>query len=214
MNTGKFLYPVKQHVIVWLALLAVVLSKSVLSASFDIAQSPLAVSNSAMPRVMLAMSRDHQLYIKAYTDYSDLDKDGILDTTYNDSVDYYGYFDSNKCYTYSSNMFQPSTLATGNHSHQCSSQWSGNFLNWATMTRMDIIRKVLYGGYRYLDTTATILERTLIPYDVHSFAKVFSTATTAQMQQVTPYAQTTISICNLTQVDVRKKALSKDIDTT
>lgn len=221
MNTGKFSYRVKQNVIFWLTLIAVVLSKPALSvdASFPVSQVPLSVSNAVAPRVMLAMSRDHQLYIKAYTDYSDLDNDGILDTTYNNNVDYYGYFDSNKCYKYAGGLFEPTGLATG---HQCSSQWSGNFLNWAAMTRMDIIRKVLYGGYRSTDTrntqfppssssASTILERTLIPFDVHAFAKVFSPGSADEMQKYTPYAATSISICNLTQG--KDKELSKDIDT-
>ena len=100
MNTDKFS---NNSVIFWLVLISVVLSKAVLSADLDISQSPLAVKDTAAPHVMLAMSRDHQLYIKAYTDYSDLDGDGMLEPTeitYNNSVDYYGYFDSNKCYTY------------------------------------------------------------------------------------------------------------------
>ena len=151
------------------------LSKAVLSDDLEISQSPLAVKDSAPPQVMLAMSRDHQLYTKAYTDYSDLDDDGMLEPaelTYNNSVDYYGYFDSNRCYTNAGDVFEPADLATG---HQCSStEWSGNFLNWATMTRMDIIRKVLYGGYRFTDGDSTILERALIPYDAHAFVKVFS----------------------------------------
>ena len=168
--------------------------------NLNISPSPLTISESSSPRVMLTMSRDHQLYIKAYTDYSDLDGNGTLDTSYIDTFDYYGYFDNQKCYTYTTNSrFEPSIAATGTNSHHCTSQWSGNFLNWATMTRMDIIRKVLYGGYRSTDTTETVLERSLIPYDVHSFVKVFTTASTTDMQKYTPYAKTTISLCNLTQ---------------
>ncbi|MDR1921427.1 MAG: hypothetical protein LBS31_06760, partial [Candidatus Adiutrix sp.] len=33
-----------------------------------------------------------------------------------------------------------------------SGQWHGNWLNFATTSRMDAIRKVLYGGKRYVDT--------------------------------------------------------------
>ncbi|WP_169249530.1 hypothetical protein [Candidatus Competibacter phosphatis] len=83
-------------------------------------------------------------------------------------------------------------------------------MNWATMTRMDLVRKVLYGGYRSTDsTTETVLERVLLPYDVHSFAKVFTTSTT-DMRKFTPYSQTSISICNLTQ----GAGVSKDINTS
>lgn len=224
MNTDKC----KRSLVFLLWVICVVLPESVPSAGLDISQSPLAVADTAEPRVMLAMSRDHQLYIKAYSDYSDLNGDGILDTTYNNSIDYYGYFDSNKCYTYTDSgpddpFFGPVGLATA---HQCSSQWSGNFLNWATMTRMDIIRKVLYGGYRNVDAKysasaggATVLERVLIPDDSHAFVKVFSTAATADMQKYTPYAQTTLSICNVTDTSKVNKlspplSLSMNINTS
>lgn len=179
----------------------------------NIAQSPLTISQSASPRVMLTMSRDHQLYIKAYTDYSDLDNNGIIDTSYIDTFDYYGYFDNKKCYTYTNSRFEPANSASGTNDHHCtgsSNQWSGNFLNWATMTRMDIVRKVLYGGFRSTDSSDTVLERSMIPYDVHAFAKVFVAASTTDMQKYVPYAQTTISLCNLTQ----GSGLAKDINTS
>ena len=199
------------HIVFQLAFAA---CSSMLSTAFavdlNLAQSPLTISQSASPRVMLTMSRDHQLYIKAYTDYSDLDNNGTLDTSYIDTFDYYGYFDNQKCYTYTNSRFEPANVASGANSHHCSSQWSGNFLNWATMTRMDIIRKVLYGGFRSTDTTDTVLERSLIPYDVHSFVKVFTAASTTDMQKYVPYAQTTISLCNLTQ----GSGLAKDAGTT
>ncbi|MCX7098891.1 MAG: PilC/PilY family type IV pilus protein [Methylococcales bacterium] len=213
MNTRKF----KKHLFFGLVPIALVLSKAVLSAEFDVAQSPLAVQDTASPNVMLALSRDHQLYSKAYPDTSDLNNDGFLDITYNNSIDYYGYFDSNRCYTYSSNLFEPAGIATA---HQCSSQWSGNFLNWATMTRIDILRKVLYGGYRSTDNgyevdgATTVLERTMIPYDAHAFVKVYSDAD--KMLKYTPYSKAVISICNLTEVSIDGKSSypSRDINTT
>jgi type IV pilus assembly protein PilY1 len=51
-------------------------------------------------------------------------------------VQYYGYFDPSSRYTYSSNAFVRST--TG--------EWSGNWLNWLSMRRLDVLRKVLMGG--------------------------------------------------------------------
>lgn len=152
------------------------------SSALNLAQDPLFIA-STEPRIMLLLSRDHELYKKAYTDYSDLDPvpDGVLETTYKDSIEYYGYFDSRRCYTYSTtnNRFEPGNAATGTNSHHCSGEWSGNFLNWATMTRMDIVRKVLYGGLRSTDNNGsalgdTVLERAMLPTDVHAFAKVFA----------------------------------------
>ena len=69
---------------------------------------------------------------------------------------YYGYFDSVKCYAYRNSRFEPVVRATikSNGAYTCPETdrlWSGNFLNWATMSRMDVIRKMLYGGKRSTD---------------------------------------------------------------
>ena len=117
MNKDQF----KQSVIFGVVLISVMLSKAVLSDDLEISQSPLAVKDTAPPQVMLAMSRDHQLYNKAYTDYSDLDDDKMLEPTeitYNDGVDYYGYFDSNRCYTNAGKEFVPAGLAEGHQVQQ------------------------------------------------------------------------------------------------
>ncbi|AGA91845.1 Tfp pilus assembly protein, tip-associated adhesin PilY1 [Thioflavicoccus mobilis 8321] len=165
-------------------------------------QSPLFLA-STEPRVMLTLSRDHQLSIKAYTDYSDLNDDGTLDTTYNDSIDYFGYFDSNKCYTYQNSRYEPSAGVSAG-THQCNgSTWSGNFLNWATMTRMDVLRKTLYGGYRSTDTVGsgyeTVLERHFLPDDVHAFVKVYTpSASMPSIQSLTGISGlTSVSLCNV-----------------
>ena len=50
--------------------------------------------------------------------------------------EYYGYFDPNSRYSYASSIFSRDTAG----------EWSGNFLNWLTMRRIDIARKVLMGG--------------------------------------------------------------------
>lgn len=139
------------------------------------AQVPLFLGG-GQPLVMLSMSRDHKLYYEAYNDASDITGDGIPDVGFKETIDYYGYFDSSKCYTYSSNRFVPASVTT---TKKCSGQWSGNFLNYVTMTRMDAIRKVLYGGYRKTDSNSssdgylTILERSFVPQEAHSWGKEY-----------------------------------------
>ncbi len=169
--------------------------------SSDFSGIPTASSPSAPPLVMLVMSVDHQLTHKAYTDYSDLDGDGRLNTGYTDTFDYYGYFDSNRCYSHDDFRFNPEEATAGINNHDCSTtnHWSGNFLNWATMTRIDIVRRVLYGGLRSTDDTdTTVLKRTYIPQDVHAFAKVFAPGTTTEMMRFTPYDnKTSITLCNV-----------------
>jgi len=148
---------------------------------------PLFVGVSVAPLVMLDITKDQNLYKKAFSDASDLDGDGILDTTYKHTIDYYGYFDSDKCYTYSSTngYFSPVAASYTEDSNgnpikpaDCAGNWHGNFLNWASMTRMDAVRKLLYGGYRSTDGTGasgtTVLERAYIPTDAHAFAKYYN----------------------------------------
>jgi type IV pilus assembly protein PilY1 len=131
------------------------------AAPLSLSDGPLYLKTFAKPILMLNISKDHQLYFKAFDDYSDLDSppDNIPETTYKHSFDYYGYFDSQKCYTYNTTntRFEPSSISSTKY---CVGQWSGNFLNWASMTRIDTIRKILYGGKRTTDlataqTTAT-----------------------------------------------------------
>ena len=201
-------------------LMMALLAVTSVQAGVVIAQDPLFISAQADPRVMLVLSRDHQLFIKAYTDYSDLDGDGYLDTTFTPYIEYDGYFNPQKCYSYSStnNRFEASGAASAvtvlgtKTQYQCSSAWSGNFLNWATMTRMDLVRKVLYGGYRSTDdTNLTVLERAHIPDDIHSFVKIFApagddAAKKLEMAKFTPYStETSISLCNTTRDGTRSR---------
>ncbi|MCY7314973.1 MAG: pilus assembly protein [Rubrivivax sp.] len=91
-----------------------------------------------------------------------------VDSNYDGSRTYLGYFDPKKCYLYSFNAtealrhFYPAGLGT---SLACTAsadarKWSGNFLNWATMQTVDPFRWALTGGYRSIDTaTETILEK-------------------------------------------------------
>ncbi|MBW7923195.1 MAG: fimbrial assembly protein [Burkholderiaceae bacterium] len=159
------------------------------SFALTLAQKPLYAGGAIPPLVMLDISKDQQLYKKAYNDYSDLDGDGALETTYKHSIDYYGYFDPKKCYRYSTGKqrFEPFALADANkYCAADGTQWSGNFLNWATMARMDAVRKLLYGGTRSTDTSSeTVLERVYLPTDAHAWAKHYAGADLAKL---TPFS--------------------------
>ena len=154
------------------------------SSSGDVSQVPLFLSESAKPMLMLDMSKDSQLYFSAYNDYTDLDGDGIPDRTYKNSIDYYGYFDSYKCYDYntSSGQFEPVSTTSDKY---CSGYWSGNFLNWASMARIDTVRKILYGGLRSTDTSSsTVLERTYLPNDAHAWVRYYDGS---DISKLTPF---------------------------
>lgn len=171
----------------------------------DYCVQPPFVSQTASPLVMLVMSRDHKLFYKAYNDLVDLDDDGVIDSTYKDTIDYYGYFNPRVCYVYQNSRFEPSSVATGANNHYCTSKWSGNFLNWATMARIDILRKVLYGGKRSSDTSSlTVLSRTLLPQDAHSWAKAYNGS---DISSLTPVSWNGITICNTNYLSTQSSSL-------
>jgi type IV pilus assembly protein PilY1 len=86
---------------------------------------------------------------------------------YADATEYLGYFDPKKCYAYQANTTTPAqsyfvsaAVAGGASGHRCTGQWSGNFMNWATMQTIDPFRWALSGGFRSVDTsTETVLEK-------------------------------------------------------
>ncbi|MCD9029783.1 pilus assembly protein PilC [Luteimonas sp. BDR2-5] len=161
---------------------------------YVISQTPLYLGDQVPPLMMMVMSRDERLFTKAYSDYSDLDGDGRLDTTYQDTFAYSGYFDSKLCYSYSNSQFKAVAVAVGANGHSCNGQqWSGNFLNWVTMSRLDILRYVLYGGKRIVDEPGrTVLERAHIPNDLHAWVKVYDGG---DINEFTPLSGTQ-SFCN------------------
>lgn len=167
----------------------------------DYTAVPPFLNQSVPPLVMLAMTPNHRMYFKAYNDTTDLNGDGVIDTTYTDAISYDGYFDWTKCYTYNASAspsprFEPVGLASGTNGHYCTGNWSGNFLNWAVMARIDVMRKVLYGGRRTIDSVGpdvTVLSRTLMPQDGHSWAKAY---TGSDIASLIPYAWSAITLCN------------------
>jgi type IV pilus assembly protein PilY1 len=107
---------------------------------------------------------------------------------YTNAERYIGYFDSEKCYTYDAGdglatwaqqatgpypgnlqtppnaalnppHFKPSGAATN---RTCSNAFSGNFLNWATMTALDEFRVAMTGGARLIDTSGSSAKTLLV----------------------------------------------------
>jgi len=154
----------------------------------DYTHYPIYSALSVTPNVLILMSNDHTNFYKGYNDLSD-------PFTYNNSVDYYGYFDPNKTYTYSgSNYFEPDSITTDHYHTAGANKWSGNFLNWLTMSHADFVRKALTGGRRCIDATAqTILERADIPSDGHQWTKTYAGA---DLNQLTPYSDDTYLFYN------------------
>jgi len=139
------------------------------AAPLNLANTPLFIGGSDTALLQLVMQRDNKLFFEAYPTFEDINRDGVLDIRYKpDEIDYVGYFDSFLCYSSVSNShMQPVTTSVNK---KCASGWSGDYLNFLTMTRMDVIRSALYGGTRLTDTpTSTILRRAFVPPDYHAW---------------------------------------------
>ncbi|MDU0459860.1 MAG: pilus assembly protein PilY, partial [Geobacteraceae bacterium] len=153
-------------------------SNAVSAVMNDYCIQPPFIAATVPPLVMFEMGREHKLFYEAYNDSGDLDDDGLLDVTYKHSIDYYGYFDPYKCYQYNTtgtDKFDPVSHTTTKFCSSSGGQWSGNILNWLTMSRIDELMKVLYGGYRSTDSASeTVLERAAVPQDAHSWGKEFT----------------------------------------
>jgi type IV pilus assembly protein PilY1 len=85
---------------------------------------PIFQLTAVAPNILIILDNSDSMNLPAYRD------------PYHNDVTYYGYFEPHKRYAYGSNVF---TRNDGG-------PWDGNFLNWLTMRRIDIARKVLMGG--------------------------------------------------------------------
>ncbi|WP_293373086.1 PilC/PilY family type IV pilus protein [Nevskia sp.] len=185
----------------------------------DFTALPLTAGGNSTPVVMLGMSVDEQLHRVAYNDYTDVNGDGVIDATYADNIDYRGYFDAYRCYSYvgtgAAAVFKATSVIAppaappappGPHGCAGAGEWSGNFLNWVSMSRMDIVRAGLYGGLRSTDSaTKTVLERAYLPPESSAWVKVYRGADIGLYTPFSNDAETPgVSFCNLSYNPARR----------
>ncbi|MBF0190701.1 MAG: hypothetical protein HQL99_06060 [Magnetococcales bacterium] len=196
----------------WLLLLPLAwIATAQAATNADFAALPPTLPTLVDPNVMLNLSIETPMQGAAYNDQPNgaacagrINDGGTVGVCYTHASEYIGYFDPDKCYSYSNSRFEPAALAAA---HQCSGQWSGNFLNWATMTAIDEFRWALTGGHRHSDTTAlTVLERSnmgLAKGDSWFPVKMITASRNVAPSTVTPYADGKIYLYNHgTQLDI------------
>lgn len=132
------------------------------ASAISIASVPLAgMGSSYGPNVLFGLSIEYPTAKSAFTTYPSTISPAYISSTTDSQYQYQGYFDPSKCYTYSSSgkyfVYKGSSsgASTSGIAYTCSNAWSGNFLNWVTMTAIDIFRAKLTGGNRALGTTGT-----------------------------------------------------------
>lgn len=165
------------------------LAATVVSAAptVDIARIPLYGRNQNIhPNLLLSLSVEFPTVGAAYRG----DYDG--------STEYVGYFNPGKCYTYNNteNYFEISGNATA--ARTCSGAFSGNFMNWATSSAIDMLRLALTGGDRVVDeTTRTVLQRAVLPDDFFNSGSYFprrQLSGSSLIRGVTPFTNSTVYV--------------------
>jgi type IV pilus assembly protein PilY1 len=142
----------------------------------NLATEPLyAASTIDKPTMALALSVEFPTVGAQYLS-------GVLnattDATYDSAKEYLGYYNAESCYNYNNSPTEApgAGLTTSDYkrfdrigtaaSRQCANAFSGNFLNWASSSAIDMLRLALSGGDRYIDTQdLTILQRAVLPND-------------------------------------------------
>ncbi|WP_210395816.1 pilus assembly protein [Motiliproteus sediminis] len=176
------------------------------------AQVPLHLSSTPDPNVLINMSVETPMGGAAYNDQLEVDESGNtvcggrvsrdsgdVGICYSGAKTYLGYFDPDKCYTYDTattpNRFVPAAAATN---RTCTGQFSGNFMNWATMTAMDMFALTMTGGNRIVDTTSETVVRRMRKTNNDGWFphKYLSSSDNVAPSTVTPFTDSEIFIYN------------------
>lgn len=135
---------------------ALTLVSGIASATTTLSDIPVGSASNVPANLMLSLSVEFPTgTVAAYKDAS----------SYSSSSVYLGYFDNTKCYDYYTDTnnnnaayFVPFGAISSSGScidSNSKSHWSGNMLNWATMTALDEFRQSLTGGNRALPSPGT-----------------------------------------------------------
>lgn len=168
---------------------------------------PLYLLSRADPNVLINMSVETPMGGAAYTDHVGVPTGCAGRTTvggngvgacYFPAYEYIGYFNPNKCYEYATSQFNPTSTPAGLPNHTCSGSWSGNFLNWVSMTAIDMFIMTMTGGNRIVDsTTETVVRRARKTHNDSWFPiKYVNSGTNVAPNTVTPYNDSALYFYN------------------
>ncbi|MCE9534947.1 MAG: hypothetical protein K8R65_00865, partial [Nitrospirae bacterium] len=117
----------------------------------DYTAQPQFISNVVTPNIILIMDNSGSMSGLAcdYSNPADGDCRDAGDQPFNNTTNFSGYFDSLLCYTYDSGgdaRFEPATVKATLATACSTTEWDGNFLNFATFRRFDAVKKSIIGG--------------------------------------------------------------------
>ena len=169
-----------------------------------ISNLPLFITSNVDPNVLLNMSVEGPMGGAAYNDEEESAPDsfgnrcegrkGRIGVCYFPNREYLGYFNPNRCYKYKYGKFVPK--GSTNSNHECSGKFSGNFLNWATTSAIDMYIWTMTGGNRVKDTKSTTIIRQAAKADWWFHPKRISAADNVAPSTVTPWSDSEVMIIN------------------
>jgi type IV pilus assembly protein PilY1 len=112
---------------------------------------PPFVSDQVAPNIILLLDNSGSMSGLAcdLSNPADGDCSDAGDKPFNNTTNFSGYFDSLLCYTYDSGAdarFEPATVKATLATACSTTEWDGNFLNFATFRRFDALKKSMIGG--------------------------------------------------------------------
>lgn len=139
----------------------------------NIASVPLyAATQGDKPALALALSVEFPTVGAQYVDVPNTK----VDSSYSPEKEYIGYYNAEMCYVYrddpsespvsgkSKADYKRFAISGSATNRRCADAFSGNFLNWASNSAIDMLRLALSGGDRVVDTPdLTILQRAILP---------------------------------------------------
>lgn len=129
----------------WSVIVATFVSATTLAASNSAdytAAPPFVATSVGKPNVVIALDISGSMKAVAYRDVSagGWSNNSTVHDDFDPTRRYYGYFDSDSRYRYDTSNGKNFFVA------DAAGDFDGNFMNWVTMRRMDVVRKVLVGG--------------------------------------------------------------------
>ncbi|WP_176442305.1 pilus assembly protein [Noviherbaspirillum humi] len=180
----------------------------------DLSQPAWHTQTAPLPNLLLGLALTPASAGAVYTGASEYDR----------GMRYEGYFNPDKCYAYSTAPLTsdavvrtPSPAAAGpaeegyfyilknaDARRECGGDsFAGNFMNWATASKLDLLRMALTGGDRVIDTlNRTVLQRAVLPADPAFLISHFPpkrlavTANGTPPDRLTPFRSATLHIAS------------------
>ena len=166
-------------------------------ANADYTSTPPFVNDVAVPNILIIMDNSGSMENRACESTSC----GVLPsgatsttTTFDATTRYNGFADPLRCYVWDSTdkRFENGTAKASLNTACGTTEWDGNFVNWATFRRFDAVKKAMTGGNCWHPTASPVrnADGTCKPSGTPSLptVKVQNTGTNTETTPAVPYA--------------------------